>query len=481
MQRKFLTNLLLLLFLNILVKPVYIFGIDLKVQNLVGPDEYGIFFSMFNFSMLFNILLDFGITNYNNRNISQYKQLLNKHFSGIVTLRLILAVVYTVVSFAIAMAAGYSARQMSLLGFLILNQFLISTILYLRSNIAGLQLFKTDSMLSVLDRVILILLCGFLLYSGSWSGRFTIEVFVWCQTIAYLLAMVTALIVVMRKAAFRRFYWNPLFARLIIRKSFPYAMLTLLMMFYFRVDSVLLERLLPDGHGARQAGIYASAFRLLDAFIMVPYLFSVLLLPMFARMLRFREDIRSIVSIAFPILLVFSLATVALSIGFSNEIMAVLYKEHAAESAAVFRLLIPGLAAYSISYVFGTLLTANGNLWTLNIIAAASMVLNITLNIMLIPVYEALGSAVASCLTLLLAATLQMIISARRFDLWPGWAILIRFLVFMGGTIAVILFQPYLEMSWVYRFVISGAVIVIIPVITGFIRPAKLVQIVTKS
>jgi O-antigen/teichoic acid export membrane protein len=481
MQRKFLTNLLLLLFLNLLVKPVYIFGIDLRVQNLVGPDEYGIFFSMFNFSMLFNILLDFGITNYNNRNISQYKHLLNKHFSGIVTLRLILAVAYTVVSLAIALAAGYSPRQMNLLGFLILNQFLISTILYLRSNIAGLQLFKTDSILSVLDRVLLILLCGYLLYSESWSSRFTIEVFVWCQTIAYAAAMVTALIVVMRKAAFRRFYWNPLFARMIIRKSFPYAMLTLLMMFYFRVDSVLLERMLPGIQGARQAGIYASAFRLLDAFIMVPYLFSVLLLPMFARMLRFREDIGSIVRIAFPMLLVFSFTTVALSIGFSNEIMTLLYKEHSAESAAVFRLLIPGLAAYSISYVFGTLLTANGNMSTLNIIAAASMVLNITMNIILIPRYEALGSAVASCSTLLVAATLQMIISARRFDLWPGRIIMIRFLVFVGGTMAVIALQGNLALGWLTRFVISGSVIVLIPVITGFIRPGRLIQIIKKN
>jgi O-antigen/teichoic acid export membrane protein len=480
MQRKFLTNLLLLLTLNLLVKPIYIFGIDLRVQNLVGPDEYGIFFSMFNFSMLFNILLDFGITNYNNRNISQYKHLLNKHFSGIVTLRLLLAVAYTVVSLSIALAAGYSTRQMNLLGFLILNQFLISTILYLRSNVAGLQLFKTDSVMSVLDRVILILLGGFLIYSRSFKAHFSIEVFVWCQTFSYLITMVIALIIVMRKAAFRRFYWNPLFARMIIRKSFPYALLTLLMMFYFRIDSVLLERMLPAAIGARQAGIYASAFRLLDAFIMVPYLFSVLLLPMFARMLRFREDIASIVSIAFPMLLVFSFTTVALSIGFSDDIMALLYREHPAESAAVFRLLIPGLAAYSISYVFGTLLTANGSMRTLNIIAATSMVLNISLNVILIPTYGAIGSALASCLTLLLASFLQMIISARNFNLWPGNAILIRFLIFVAGIIAVILLQQYLPLGWLTRFIISGGVIVVIPVITGFIRPAKLVQIITK-
>ncbi|HRZ50121.1 MAG TPA: oligosaccharide flippase family protein, partial [Bacteroidales bacterium] len=315
MQRKFLANLILLLFLNLLVKPLYIFGIDLGVQNLVGPDEYGIFFSMFNFSMLFNILLDAGITNYNNRNISQYRHLLNKHFSGIFTLRLLLAVVYVLIAFGTGLMAGYSQRQMQLLGFLAFNQFIISFILYLRSNIAGLQLFKTDSLISVLDRVILIVLCGYLIYNRHTRSQFTVEWFAICQTAAYLVTFLVALLVVMRKAAFRRFYWNPTFARMILRNSFPYALLALLMMFYFRIDSVLLERLLPAGTGSLQAGIYASAFRLLDAFLMIPYLFSVLLLPMFARMIRFRENPGQIISIAFPIILLFSVGTVALSLG----------------------------------------------------------------------------------------------------------------------------------------------------------------------
>lgn len=481
MQRKFLTNLILLLFLNLLVKPVYIFGIDLRVQNLVGPDEFGIFFSMFNFSMLFNIFLDFGITNYNNRNISQYKHLLNKHFSGIVTLRLLLAALFAVVSIGIALIAGYSSRQMYLLGFLVFNQFLIASILYLRSNIAGLQLFRTDSIISVLDRVILIILCGYFIYSSRNLYLVSIELFVWCQTAAYLVVLITALIIVMRRAAFRRFYWNPLFAMMIIRNSFPYAMLTLLMMFYFRIDSVLLERILPEAIGARQAGIYASAFRLLDAFIMVPYLFSVLLLPMFARMLRFREDISQIVSLAFPILIVFSFTTVLLGIGFSEEIMGVLYLEHSAESAAVFRLLIPGLIAFSASYVFGTLLTANGNLWTLNLISACAMALNITLNLILIPRYQAVGSAGVSCMTLVLAAVLQLLISAGKFNLWPGKQMLIRFFLLTGGMIITIVLQSFVDASWVYRFMASGVIMVLLSVVIGFIRPARLVQIIMRQ
>jgi O-antigen/teichoic acid export membrane protein len=480
MQRKFLANLLLLLFLNILVKPLYIFGIDLGVQNLVGPDEYGIFFSMFNFTLLFNIVLDAGITSFNNRNISQYKHLLNKHFSGIVTIRLLLAVAYTIITISVGLLVGYGSRQMWLLVFLAINQFIISSVLYLRSNISGLQMFKTDSLVSVLDRVILILLCGYMLYSRYWRAHFTIEIFVGCQTVSYLITFIVALLIVIRKSAFRKFYWNPVFARMIIRKSFPYALLALLMMFYFRMDSVLLERILPEGTGARQAGIYASAFRLLDAFLMIPYLFSALLLPMFSKMIRYKENVGQLISLSFPIILLFSVSIIALSEGFSNEIMALLYKDHALESAKVFRLLIPGLIGYSTSFVFATLLTANGSLKTLNIIAASGMLLNILLNIILIPRYEAIGSALASFLTLNLSAILQLIIAIRLFKLYPGRKQIIRGGLFFASVLAILWLQVYLPFSWPVRFLSSGVLIVLISFIIGFIQPLRMIRILLR-
>ena len=61
---------------------------------------------------------------------------------------------------------GYNSEQLKLLGIVGLNQVLLSFILYVRSNIAALLLFKTDSILSVLDRILMILICSFLLWSG---------------------------------------------------------------------------------------------------------------------------------------------------------------------------------------------------------------------------------------------------------------------------------------------------------------------------
>jgi len=115
------------------------------------------------------------------------------------------------------------------------------------------------------------------------SSTFQIEWFVYAQTSAYLLTAIIALAVVVKKASFKRLNWNMPFFVMIIKQSFPFAVLVLLMTFYNRIDPVMIERLLPDKLGDEQAGIYASAYRLLDASNMIAYLFSVLLLPLFFR------------------------------------------------------------------------------------------------------------------------------------------------------------------------------------------------------
>ena len=114
MQRKFLTNLGLLLSLNLLIKPIFIFGIDRNIQNIVGVGDYGFYLVIFNFSFLFNILLDLGITNFNNRNIAQNNHLLNKHFSGIVLLKFVLTLFYVLVTFLIAFILKYNIEQLKL-------------------------------------------------------------------------------------------------------------------------------------------------------------------------------------------------------------------------------------------------------------------------------------------------------------------------------------------------------------------------------
>lgn len=437
MKRKFLTNLLLLLFLNLLVKPFWIFGIDLTVQNTVGPDEFGFYFVVFNFSFLFNILLDLGITNFNNRNIAQNNQLLNKHFSGIISMKILLGFFYFAVTFIVALILKYNTERLALLALLGLNQFLISLTLYLRSNISGLLMFKTDSFLSVLDRLLMILFCGMLLWGHVTDGPFRIEWFVYSQTAAYVLTALTALVIVVRKANFRKPSWNRPFFVMIMKQSFPFALLVLLMTLYNRLDPVMIDKLLPRSIGQEQVGIYASGFRFLDAANMIAFLFSVLLIPIFSRMIKNRESVREMLRLSYTLIITLAVIVSAGSWFYSYPLMDLLYDSHIGESVAVFQPLMLGFIAVSTSYIFGTLLTANGNLKELNLVALTGLAINLTMNFILIPRLMAVGSAYASLITQFITAGLQVFLVIRIFRFNVSYRYLIVLAVFASGVALV--------------------------------------------
>jgi O-antigen/teichoic acid export membrane protein len=454
MQRKFLTNLILLLTLNLLIKPFWILGIDVKVQNIVSTSDYGFYYAIFNFSFLFNILLDFGITNFNNKNIAQNNHLLNKHFSSIVILKLLLAVVFGVITFTFGILIGYNNQQLQMLGWMVFNQFLISFVLYLRSNISGLLLFKTDSFVSVLDRSLMIIFCAILIWGNITTEKFRIEWFIYAQTLAYFITAFIAFIIVMRKSSFTRLNWNKPFFFMIIKQSFPFAILTLLMTFYNRIDSVMLERLLPGNIGDEQAGIYASSYRLLDATNMIAVLFAVLLLPLFSKMIKNKEEIVHIVKLSFKLLITLALIVGIGSYFYSLELMGMLYTNHVEESAEVFKWLMMGFIAVSTTYVFGTLLTANGNLKELNFIAATGMILNISLNLILIPRLEAVGSAYSSIITQFLSAFVQVIFAQKVFKFKIDYRFLLSILTFAAGVVLINIFSKhFIENNWIYNFI----------------------------
>ena len=459
MLKKFTRNLALVLFLNLLIKPFWLLGIDRSVQNMVGAEDYGFYNAILSFSFLLNILLDFGITNFNNKNISQNNHLLRKHLSSIVVLKLMLGGLYMVATLIAGFIIGFSKLQILLLIVLGFNQFLISFTLYLRSNLAGLHLFKLDSFISVLDRSMMIVICAFLLW-GNLPITFTIRAFVFAQTIAYALTTLITLIIVFHKAKskFLKLNWSLPFSIMIIKKSFPFAILVLLMTFYNRIDAVMLERILPNPEGAKQSGIYASAYRLLDAANMIAFLFAGLLLPIFSKMLKHKESIEKLVSLAFVLLFVPAVIVSMGSYFYSTDLMALMYKEHIHASASAFGILMFCFVPISTTYIFGTLLTANGNLKQLNIMAASGMIINITLNFILIPFFHAksgdaaTGSGCASLTTQLFTAITQVILAKYIFHFRINIKLIIKLVVFVIGIFLINYFSTNLPYGWVINF-----------------------------
>ena len=460
MRKFFVTNLFFLLTLNILIKSFWILGIDRGIQNAVSAQEYGVYFALLNFTFLFNILLDFGITNYNNRMIARHTNLLKKYFARIIPLKILLSVLYMLVVIVSGLCLGYDCWQTKMLFWMCLTQVLSSFISYFRSNITSLMLFKTDSIISVLDRFLLIVVCGFMLWNSRLRQNFSIERVVYAQFLTMLITFLVALSVCLAKTGFVRMKWNKAFGFLLLRDGLPFAVLGLLMACYNKMDSVMLLSLVDDN--GKSSGIYASGFRLVDSANMVSYLFSVILLPLFSKMIKENKKITDVMGAAFHLLLIITTAFVAISLLYSRELMELLYNKHIEESAEVYRWLSFCFVPISMTYIFGTLLTANGSLKYLNIIAGLGMLMNIGLNFILIPLFQQNGAAITSLITQTDTAALQAWLALKIFKVKFDWKYCLKIVFYVFAVaVAAVAVRYALSASWIVKTAVSLVLFVV--------------------
>ncbi len=424
--------------LNFLIKPFWIFGIDRTVQNMVPNQDYGIYFAMFNFSMLFGIFLDLGLTNYNNKNIAQNNHILSKYFSGLLTFKFLLSIFYFVITFVVGYVVGYDSDRFVLLLFLSVNQFLISMILFMRSNISGLQLFAIDSFLSVLDKVLMIIFCSILLWGNLITEPFAILHFVYAQTIAYIITTVVVFSIIIFKTKVFSFQLNFPFLLVTLKQTLPYAFLVLTMTFYYRLDAIMLDLMIVDGE--YQAAIYAQAYRLLDASSQIGVLFAGLLLPMFAMMIAKKQKLDDLVKLSFSLLFIPASILAIFCFFYGDNIIDLLYDNYSPSSSNVLKILMFCFVAIAGTYIYGTLLTSNGSLKQLNSIAVIGLFLNLVLNLVLIPIYKAEGSAIASLITQFIVFVAQVIICNKIFNFSINYNYIFKVALFFS-LISVLIFE----------------------------------------
>lgn len=441
LNREFLLNILFLVFINLLIKPFFIFGIDLGVQNRAPEGDYGLYFTLFNFTYLFQILSDFGVQNFNNRQVSQHPKLLGKYFPNFLVIKVALSIVYVVFSVLVAVLSQYDARAIKLLLILLFNQVLVQYTLFLRSNVSGLGFYRIDSLLSSLDKFLMLITCGLVLWAPPLQPFFSVELFALAQTAALLATTLIVWLVLRYKAGGLRLRpsWThnrgtgTLTLILLFKKSFPYALVILLMTAYTRLDAVLLERM----EGVVHADVYAGAYRLLDAANMFGFLFASLLLPMFARMLKRGDAVRPLVSLSFKLIWAGSI-TLAATIFFARQGLVELMMP---ERASAYRwdtlgILIWAFVPVCTTYIFSTLLTADERLMEMNRVFVIGLLLDVALDLLLIPRWQAHGAAIATVSTQAFVATGMVWLCSRDFGFTPSRRGLLQVLGF--GLVVVV-------------------------------------------
>ena len=370
---------------------------------------------------------------------------------------LLTGLAYLVVIFLMAWIWKYDFDLWFLLLMLAINMILAQLIFYFRSNISGLGMYRKDSIISALDKLLMILICGLLLWSPFFDGKFKIEWFVYAQTISFFLTALAAFFILKNKVLPINLKVNFSFIFSLLKKSSPYALVIFLMSVYTRIDAIMIERLLENGR--EESGIYGAAYRLLDASNMIGFLFAGLLLPMFAKLLGEKKSVLPLVKMSALMIWSGAITLSVISFFYQNQIVELLYTEATIYWGEVLGILMISFVAVSGTYIFGTLLTANGNLSKMNQVLVLAVVLNIIFNYILIPTQGALGAAWATVATQFFAMLGQVFLAKKEFNWSIDFNSIFKIIGFSGSLILLIYAgSAFLDFDWKLKILLSGMV-----------------------
>lgn len=448
-KANFFSGITWLVVLNILVKPVWLFGVDRKVQNIIGHEAYGVYFSMLSLSIILSFIADLGITNLVNRQLALGESINSRK---LIYRKILLSLLYSILVFVIAALSGIKEYLILLL--IVLIQILTSFLLFFRSIITANQLFKTDAWISIIDKLLMIVILLPLLYI------FPIDIdlyqFLFFQLLTLIITIIVAIVVSFRITS-NKFSINE---RVSLRMTLPFILIFVFMSLLYRAGGFLLERL--HTNGAFEAGIYASAFRVTDAANMIGYLVASFLVPFAAKNLNKTALLETTVLQLRLYLVLLSGSLVVFTYVNSGELVRLLYNYEEIFQSQVLILSISSLPALYIMHIYGSLLTAKGTFNSFIFILAGGVVINIIMNIYFIPVYGARACSWSALVSLTITAIACYIVAIDKLRISSSLTSLFISLLIVVGIYFLFYFLKKLEWSPMFSAVAGFCVLLLV-------------------
>ena len=202
-----------------------------------------------------------------------------------------------------------------------------------------------------------------------------------------------------------------------LQLSLPVGMISIVSFAYFKMDTILLSVL----QGSSDVGIYNAAYKIIENLTFFPAMIAGLVLPLFSRYIFSEpEKFRLVANKTFK---VFAASVTPLVVGgflLAEPLVLLLGGEEFQTAALPLRILIFSLGAIFFGNFFNAILIAGNLQKRLLAVLFVIALLNITLNIFLIPIFSFMGAAAVSLATEATVAIATAILSFRFLGYFPA-------------------------------------------------------------
>jgi O-antigen/teichoic acid export membrane protein len=437
----------------------------------MGHREFGLYTALFSLGYIFASLTDIGLNQFVTKKLASEPSRIKEVFSNIFALKLFMLILYPALMSLIGWLMGYNEREIYLLAILSFAQAIVQLIFFFRANFQANQHFMVDSTASVMDKFILILLVVIML-----SQKITLDLFVYARLASLVVTVIVFYIVSIRLFDYIAPRLDQEKLKHLIKQSIPFAIITILYSLNEKIDSVIIEylsRISGDTSKQSDAGLYAAAYRFLDACMM--YLWTVL--PIFfakfayhltdnrekQRLLNFGQVVASV-----------PMVFVAVFVFFYGEILFFQQKNSSPEQIAtmttVLKILFLSAGLHGIFAIYSTLLTSTGYEKIVSRMIVGSIMINVIGNFVFIPIYGPIGSAWTTAASTIFLSVAYVYYTHRRLEVEVPYTILLRLLVVYGLFAGVFYLLTLTTLPWYLVTMLAGAFLLIFSYMGGLIN-----------
>ncbi|OGW68436.1 MAG: hypothetical protein A3H49_01485 [Nitrospirae bacterium RIFCSPLOWO2_02_FULL_62_14] len=426
-ESRLFTNILSLATAQVITKLVNM-AASIAIVRYLGSEELGRYTYVLAFAYPFGAVADFGLATYAIREISRGR---SRESEVIATLRRTLLLCASFGWIAMMGCGAMLHRDAVLLASLALAGF--ASVLSAVTTPMLVSLTVREDMRTVAVCQIL----GSLLGSAAVAGALLLG----GKTVSLLLGA-TAANLVMIAVTYVLAGWPPATfpvstssAGGMIREALPFGLLLIGFAVYYRIDMVMLEWL----RGAREVGLYAAAYRFLDAVIPLAASIARPFYPRFSGLADGNlHGSRELLEKTWKPLLILILP-LAIGVCFAAEPLTLaLFGSEYKDSVAPLQILIWGSLPLVLIMIPTQALMAANRLWPLVGVYGLSACLNIIGNLLFIPWWGAAGAAAMTTLCEWFNLALIGVMLRRKFAVSIEWKGLWRYALAAMGMVSVL-------------------------------------------
>lgn len=467
--RKLFGNISFVVLLNVLIKPVWLV-LENDVQDKIGHTEFGLYTALFSLGYIFASLTDIGLNQYITKKLASEPSGIKGVFSTIFALKITMLILYPLFMTIVGWVIGYNEREIYFLIVLSFAQAIVQLLFFLRANFQANQHFMVDSTASVMDKFILILLVVIML-----SQRITLDMFIYARLASLIVTVVIFYIVSIKLFDYIAPKLDLTNLKYLIKQSIPFAIITILYSLNEKIDSVMIDylsRVSLDVKKHADAGLYAAAYRFLDASMM--YLWTILPL-FFAKFAYHHSDFKEKQKLLNFGQIVVSIPMVFLSvfIFFYGEKLFFQQKNSSPEQllimANVLKVLFFSAAIQGMFAIYSTLLTSTGFEKKVSKMIVGSIIINVIGNFIFIPIYGPIASAWITVVSTLFLSLAYVYYTHTNLDVKVPYKIIMRLLIVFILFSSVFYLLTLTALQWYLVTMLAGAFLLIFSYLSGLI------------